>query len=226
MKKTIFLLVAILTVSFAQNPTSKFQLGLIGGLNIVTVDVQIVNEGADVSSSTNFGFGGVLDWRLNQTFSLRLEPMYLKSDLGKTEADVNPGIYFYSKSSFLELPIFIKADFDGNVRPYIFVGPSFGILLSSELSAEFNEIIFKGDSESASEKLNVSLAFGGGISYPMDKFSIFLEGRYVHGLTNNIKGGTVTLSGGHVTQGLDWDKKTDSLKYRGYQIMGGVTFPL
>jgi len=226
MKKTIYLLVTIFTISFAQTPDSKFQLGLIVGLNIVTVDIEIDNEGADVSSSTDFGIGGVLDWRLNQTFSLRLEPMYLQSGLGKTEVDVQPGVDFYGKSSFLELPIFIKAEFDGNVRPYILVGPSFGLLFSSEISAEFNEITFKGDSESASEDLNVSLAFGGGISYPTDKFSIFFEGRYVHGLTNNIKGGTVILSGGHVTQGIDWDKKTDSLKYRGFQILGGVTFPL
>jgi hypothetical protein len=216
----------ILAVSFAQSPTSKLQLGLIGGLNLAGADIKIDEEGADVSSTTVFGIGGVLDWNLNQTFSLRLEPMYLQKGIGKTELDIQPGIEWKLKSSYLELPVFIKAEFGSNIRPYIMAGPIFGLLLSSDLRAELSGMTFKGDSKSATENFDVSVAFGGGINYPMERFSIFLEGRYSYGLTNSIKGGTVVISSGNVTQGIEWDKETDMLKNRGFQIMAGVTFPL
>ena len=82
----------ILGISFAQSSASKLQFGLIGGLNLSSADIEIVEEGADVSNTTVFGIGGVLDWSLNQTFSLRLEPMYLQKGIGTTELDIQPGI--------------------------------------------------------------------------------------------------------------------------------------
>jgi len=226
MKKITYMLVIILSVSFTQTSDSKLQLGLIGGTNIVSADVEIANEGADVSNRTDFGIGGIIDWSMNQTFSIRLEPMYLQKGLGKTEIDIQPGVEWYFKSAYLELPVFVKAEFGNDIKPYILIGPSFGLLLSSEVIAEISGLTFKGDSKSASEKLDISVVLGGGINYPLDKFTIFLEGRYSHGLTNIIKDGQVELSSGNVTQAVDWTKKTDSVKYRGIQIMGGVTFPL
>ena len=226
MKIITCFLVTILAVSFAQSPVAKLQVGPIGGLYFTSADVEIAKEGADVSTSTGFGIGGIFDWSLNQTFSLRLEPMYLQKDLGKTELDIQPGVEWELKSSYLELPVFIKAEFGNDIRPYIMAGPSFGLLLSSEVIVEVGGITFKGDSKNATENIDVSVAFGGGINYPMDRFSIFLEGRYSYGLTNNIKGGKVELSGGNVTQNIDWIKKTDKIIYRGFQIMAGVTFPL
>jgi hypothetical protein len=226
MKKITCYLVVILAVGFAQAPAAKLQLGPIGGLYFTSADVEIANEGADVSTNTGFGIGGIFDWSLNQTFSLRLEPMYLQKGLGKTELDILPGVEWELKSSYLELPVFIKAEFGNTFRPYIMAGPSFGLLFSSEVSVEVSGITFKGDSKSATENIDVSLAFGGGINYPMDRFSIFLEGRYSYGLTDNIKGGSVKLSSGNVTDVIDWNKKTDKIIYRGFQIMAGVTFPL
>ncbi|MFC1550773.1 porin family protein [Candidatus Neomarinimicrobiota bacterium] len=225
MNKIICLFVMILGISFAQSSASKLQFGLIGGLNLSSADIEIVEEGADVSNTTVFGIGGVLDWSLNQTFSLRLEPMYLQKGIGTTELDIQPGIEWKLKSSYLELPVFIKAEFGSNIKPYIIAGPSFGLLLNSDVRAELSGLTFKGDSKSATENFDVSVAFGGGINYPMDKFSIFLEGRYSYGLTNNIKGGTVVISSGNVTQEIEWDKETDMIKNRGFQIMVGVTFP-
>ncbi|MCK5342153.1 MAG: PorT family protein [Candidatus Heimdallarchaeota archaeon] len=226
MNKIACFIVVILAISFAQTPASKLQLGIIGGLNIVSAEVEIAEEGADVSSRTDFGIGGIIDWSMNQTFSIRLEPMYLQKGIGKTEIDIQPGVEWYFNSSYLELPVFVKAEFGNEIRPYILIGPSFGLLLSSEVTAEIIGLTFKGDSKSASENLDVSVVLGGGINYPLDKFSIFLEGRYSYGLTNIIKDGKVELSSGNVTQSIDWVKKTDTLKYRGFQIMTGITFPI
>jgi hypothetical protein len=226
MNKITCFLVAILTISFAQNPAAKLQLGIIGGMNFSTADVEVMEEGADISGTTVFGIGGVLDYSLNQTFSLRLEPMYLQKGIGKSELDIEPGVEWSLESSYLELPIFFKAEFGNDIRPYIMAGPSFGLLLSSELRAEFAGITLKGDPKDATENIDVGAVFGGGINYPMDRFSVFLEGRYSYGFTNNIKGGTVNISGGNITQDIEWDKETDIIKNRGFQIMAGITFPL
>jgi hypothetical protein len=226
MKHKYYLLIILFSVCFAQFPSTKLQTGLITGLNFASADVEIMEEGADISSNTVFGIGFILDYRLNHTFSLRLEPMYLEKGIGKSELDIQPGVEWELKSSYLELPVFIKGEFGNNVRPYIMAGPSFGLLLSSELQAEVSGIIFEGDPKDATEDIDISAVFGCGIDYQMDKFSIFLEGRYSYGLTNTIKGGVVEISSGHINEEIEWDKETDMVKNRGFQIMVGVTFPL
>lgn len=226
MQKVICLLFMFVIVGYSQTSESNLNIGIIGGLNFNAAVVEILEEGADVSGNTVIGIGGVIDWRLNQTFSLRLEPMYLQKGIGKTELDINPGIYWYSSSSYLEIPILIKAEFGNNVRPYFILGPSIGLLLNTEVTAEINNITFKGDSKNATENYDVSLSFGGGIDYPISRFSIFVEARYLYGLSNNIKGGVFELSTKNVAEELEWSKDTDKLLNRGLQIMAGITFPL
>ena len=226
MHRILCLLVVFIISGYSQSSESNLNCGIIGGLNFNSADVEIMEEGADVSGNTVFGIGGVIDWRLNQTFSLRLEPMYLQKGIGKTELDIQPGIVWYSNTSYLEIPVFIKAEFGNNIKPYFIAGPSFGLLLDTEVTAEMNNITFKGDSKSATEKFDVSIAFGGGINYPLKRFSIFLEGHYTYGLTNNIKGGVFELSTKNVAEELEWSKDTDKLFNRGLQIMAGITIPI
>jgi hypothetical protein len=226
MKHKYYLLITLFSVCFAQIPSTKLQTGIITGLNFASADVEIMEEGADITSNTLLGIGFILDYGLNDMFSLRLEPMYLEKGIGKSELDIQPGVEWELKSSYLELPIFIKAEFGSDIRPYIMAGPSFGLLLSSELQAEVSGIIFEGDPKDATENMDVSAVFGCGLDYQMDKFSIFLEGRYSYGFTNTIKGGIVEISSGHINEEIEWDKETDMVKNRGFQIMAGVTFPL
>ena len=226
MHRILCLLVMLIISGYSQSSESDLNYGIMGGLNFNSADVEIMEEGADVSGNTVFGIGGVIDWRLNQTFSLRLEPMYLQKGIGKTELEIQPGIVWYSDASYLEIPVFIKAEFGNNIKPYFIVGPSFGMLLNTEVTAELNSITFKGDSKNATENFEISIAFGGGINYPLKSFSIFLEGHYTYGLTNNIKGGVFELSAENVTEELEWFKNTDKLFNRGLQIMAGITIPI
>ncbi|MFC1784815.1 porin family protein [Candidatus Neomarinimicrobiota bacterium] len=226
MQKVIYLFFIFVIVGYSQTSESNLNIGIIGGLNINSAEVEILDEGADVSSNTVFGIGGVIDWRLNQTFSLRLEPMYLQKGIGKTEVDINPGIYWYSNSSYLEIPVLIKAEFGKSIKPYFILGPSIGLLLNTEVTAEINNITFKGDSKIATENYDVSLSFGCGINYPISRFSIFVEARYLYGLSNTIKGGLFKLSYKNVAEELEWSKDTDKILNRGLQIMTGITFPI
>jgi hypothetical protein len=60
----------------------------------------------------------------------------------------------------------------------------------------------------------------------LGRSAIFLEARYFFGLTDNIKGGTFEIAAGPLIDNLTWNKETDELKNRGFQIMAGITYAL
>ena len=132
----------------------------------------------------------------------------------------------YRSRHYLEIPVLIKAEFGKSIKPYFILGPSIGLLLNTEVTAEINNITFKGDSKIATENYDVSLSFGCGINYPISRFSIFVEARYLYGLSNTIKGGLFKLSYKNVAEELEWSKDTDKILNRGLQIMTGITFPI
>jgi hypothetical protein len=226
MKKLTCVLVAVFATCLALPVEAQHRIGVVGGLNFADADVEIENEPADVSSRTAFGIGGVVDLRLSEIFSLHFEPMYLQKGAGESELAIQPGVEWKLKSTHLELPLLLKAEFGTTVRPYVMAGPTIGILLSSDIEADFSGLTLKGDAKDASESIDFALAFGAGISYPLGKSSLFLEGRYSLGLTNNVKGGDVEIASGPLAEVITWDKETDEIKSRGFQIMAGVTFPL
>ena len=78
----------------------------------------------------------------------------------------------------------------------------------------------------APKTIDIAAAFGAGISYPVRWGSFFVEGRYLLGLTDTVKGGTINMAAGGLVQEVTWDKKTDTIKNRGFHLMAGVIFPL
>lgn len=226
MKKFTCLLVVILIIGIVVPAHSQVRIGVIGGLNIANMKA-VVDNGttADVSSRTLFGVGGVVDLGLNEVFSLRFEPMYLQKGAGKTTLETQPGFDWKMKSTVLELPLFVKAEFGEKVRSYIMAGPSIGILLSSDIDLDLGVVTLTGDTKKVTKNLDVAAAFGGGVRYPVGNISIFVEGRYSYGLSNTVDGGDVDLVAGPVVQQITWEKK-DKIKNRGFQLMAGVTILL
>ena len=224
MKKIIVLPIIFMILGYSQT-SSNIRIGLIGGINVNSAQVEILNEGADVSSKTGFGIGGVFDWKLNQVLGLRFEPMYLQKGIGETEIDIQPGIKWYASTSYIEIPVLLKAKFVNNVNQYVFLGPSVGLLFDTEVTAKLNNITFKGDSKGATENFDTSIIFGGGLNIPMDHFTVFIEGRYMYGFSNTIKGGRFEISTKNVSEEIEWSKDTDKLLNRGFQILGGISFP-
>jgi hypothetical protein len=184
MHKLTYLVAALLMLLFNLPTNAQHRIGVVGGLNFADAEVEIAGQPADVSSRTLFGLGGIVDLRLSKNFGLQLEPMYLQK--GGASTDIQPGVEFRLKSSYVELPIFFKAEFGNTVRPYLMAGPSVAILLQADLEAELGDIIFKGDAKNATESVDFAAAFGAGVNYPLGRSAIFLEARYFLGFTNNI----------------------------------------
>jgi hypothetical protein len=224
MKKLTFSVAALLALFFSMSASAQHRIGVIGGLNIANVDAEFDDATMDVSNKTVFGFGGVVDLRLNEHFSLYMQPLYQQK--GALVTQMNTDLDFPFKFAFLELPVFLKAEFGNIVRPYLMAGPTIGYLLSADTEVEYSGLTFKGDLKEVTEKIDFGLGFGAGLRYPISTVSIFVEGRYTLGLVNMQKGGTFEISAGPIVEEITWDKDVDAYKNRGIQIMAGVTFAL
>jgi hypothetical protein len=224
MKKLTFSVAALLTLLFSMSASAQHRIGVIGGLNIANVDAEFDDATMDVSNKTVFGFGGVVDLRLNENFSLYMQPLYQQK--GALVTQLNSNLDFPFMFAFLELPVFLKAEFGSAVRPYLMAGPTVGYLLSADTEVEYSGLTFKGDLKEVTEDLDFGLGFGAGLRYPISTVSIFVEGRYILGLVNMQKGGTFEISAGPIVEEITWDKDVDAYKNRGIQIMAGMTFQL
>src|SRR5574341_1575477 len=182
MKRLTFLIAALLGLVLSTSARAQHRIGVIGGLNIANVDAEFDDATMDVSNKTVFGFGGVVDLRLNENFSLYMQPMYQQK--GALVTQLNTNLDFPFKFAFLELPVFLKAEFGSTARPYLMAGPTIGYLLSADTEVEYSGLTFKGDLKEVTEDLDFGLGFGAGLRYPLSTVSIFVEGRYILGLLN------------------------------------------
>ncbi len=224
MKRFIYLLVALIAL-FVVLPTyaQQYYAGVVGGVNIAGMDLN--DNGLDREISTRYlvGLGGVFGVSLSKNVSLQLEPMYLQK--GGILEQYAPSPDLFIKSSFLEVPLFLKITFGENIRPYILAGPTVGFLLNSEIKGEVSGLTFKADLNNILKRIDFGIGLGAGVSFPLGKGSVFLEGRYTFGLSNINKGGTVEFESGSIAI-TDEVEEQDELSTKGFQIMVGFTFPI
>jgi hypothetical protein len=223
MKKVVIVGAVLFLMFLAVTASAQVDVGIIGGLNFSDIKGEGTSE-REISGHTVFGVGVLFDLGLMNHLSLCMEPMVIEKSAIGEEIDVNnPAIDL--KLLFVELPIFIKYSFGKIVKPYFIAGPTLGYLLSSEMSTEMGGITFNADTKSITEKLDVGIGFGGGVSFPVGLFSIFLEGRYTLGLRNINKGGDVVVKAGPIVIPAHIEE-TDRMKTRGLQVMAGIALSL
>ncbi len=207
MKNMVIFLVVFLTVFTVLPASAQVNLGVLGGLNLASCDVDPLEE-MEISNLTAFGFGCVLDYSLNEFITLHLEPMYLqkgtKGDWEMFELEF--------KLAYIEIPVMLKYAFGtSEIKPYVIAGPTIGYLLSGTMKMSGDGYSEEEDIEDETKSLDFGLCFGAGVSVPMSNNSIFLEARYALGLTN-------------INDDPD-DPDTD-VKTKGIQIFAGITFPI
>jgi hypothetical protein len=167
-----------------------------------------------------------VDVPFTDALGLRLEPVYTqkggsaRNDALQEEATL--------KASFLEMPVFLRLGVGQTTRPYLLAGPTFGVVLSSDLSGSDTGVPFEGDLMPATKRLDVGVGVGGGVSRDMGRVAGFVEARYVWGLTNLAKTGEVELTspGTSFSMSITLDEEGSEYKYRGLQILVGFTVPL
>jgi hypothetical protein len=193
-------------------------IGIVGGVNIASLDANFVD--VDDKGRTAVGIGGSLEIDFNEMFAIQVQPMYLQK--GEELSEILTPVSIKLKPSYLEIPVLFKAyPVAAAARPYLMAGPSLGFLLSHKAEITDGTISVEADLKDVSETVDWSIVFGGGIAAPAGPGNLFVDLRYALGLTDINKGGTVTVAGLPALEIDPVDAKT-----RGFQIMGGVSFPL
>ena len=85
--------------------------------------------------------------------------------------------------------------------------------------------MFVGDIKDNTEKFDYGLAFGGGVSVPVNRFLFFIEAKYTLGMRDLMKGGDIQASAGPVTLMGHIDEE-DQMKTRNLQLMAGASIAL
>ena len=126
----------------------------------------------------------------------------------------------------IELPVFATLTWGEETRPYLLAGPTVAVMLASDIEGEISGIPVQGDMMDVTERFELGFGVGGGLSHSFERVDVFIEGRYVWGISDMMKGGQVELHSGSLSIEADFDDDDDWYKYRGAQILVGFTLPV
>jgi hypothetical protein len=190
-------------------------LGVMAGVNVANIEFD--QNDADIFSIPAFGVGAVLDIGLAPAIGLRLEPMYLQKGAQEEDFDIDYGdIVVKYKLNYIEVPLFLKIGAGG---VYLMGGPTIGFLLDAKVAGDYGDVAVSVDIKEIVKSTDAGLGFGAGINIPLGLTSLFIEARYMIGLTNIIKEGSINIDGDEVAiQGV--------AKNRGIHLMAGLMLPL
>jgi opacity protein-like surface antigen len=219
-KVTLCIAVCIALLMSMAVSAQNTRIGVIGGVNLANISTD--EEGAEPKSLTAFGVGGVLDFAMGENMSLCFEPMYLQKGSKEDVTEEGFTTEVKVKSTYIEVPVFLKLYLgSGDTRPYVMAGPTFGFLMSSNMEMSTMGIGVEVDIKEIMESIDYGVGFGGGISLPMGRNTLFAEARYTLGLADIFKGGEVEIMEGAAEEIPDAEIKT-----KGIQIMAGIMIPL
>lgn len=200
---SVVLLFAVLTMDAFAQP--KVKLGLQGGINYTNAEMDFGAVPREVELKKKpraaFLFGAVAEIELSEMFSVLAEPRYVQKG-PSIEASISlPDTLFGSDFSFdfttrmklvyLEVPLSLKATFgSGSLKPYIFAGTNFAMLLSADGEIEVFGFSEKMDIKKGIEDFEVGANLGAGVHYQIAAGTILTaDVRYTHGLSKVNKQG-------------------------------------
>lgn len=150
-----------------------------------------------------FQFGAGVDWNINNHWSVGAEgnfayKSFKRETKGYSKNDIQN---MEEQHSGFDIPLYVKySDDSGKVRPFGYAGFAIGILVSSNVSLQFDNetpsnlevgiqqtprvsdaITFKRNF------LNRSLVLGGGVKYKIGRDFVYADLRYMAGLSNFAK---------------------------------------
>jgi hypothetical protein len=158
--------------------------GLKAGLNISDVIEDDPGEEA-TNFDTKLGFvaGAYFNYQFNNMFAVQPE-IYYSMKGAKLKDQYND---LNLKLTYFEIPILLQfiVPLKGTpVKPLLFVGPAMGLNLTAKNERTNNGQTTEEDYKDNVESTEFSLAFGGGISFPLGNNEIGLDVRYLLGLSN------------------------------------------
>lgn len=212
MKKGVMVLAAaVLIVAFIPRPVAAaidFNLGVKGGLSMATYNWTGEHASTNLTRPV---FGVFFAFNLNKTFAIQPEIYYLTLGGVETIDSEEMAFKYIDRYKYLHVPVLAKVRLmpDKKLTPILFAGPAMGVLLSARYKYIVDGVEeFDKDIKQFRKKTRLSVVFGAGLEYKMDKHMLILDIRYDLGLGN-----------------IDTDNDpTDELKTRALMFMVGVGF--
>ena len=211
MRMTIRALAATLVFCATSSASPLSAVGAKLGMTAADQELRQTIPGITLDFQRRAGLGaGVFgEWFRGTAFSLVTEVNYLQK--GSADEQVwtdNDGtrlgtLHLRSRVSYLSLPVLAKLRYEaGRFAPYALVGPRMDVHLSHEtdaLGAVYDDL----------ERTVFGIDFGIGTEYSLSqRWSVLLEGRYSHDLTDAFTSATAHM------------------KNRSFQAQGGVVYRL
>ncbi len=167
----------ITTVAFGQ-----VRIGVLGGVNFSTVQS---NDQAStgIDGNTFSGLGIILDVELTNNLSFRTEPSYITKGATINVMELGLAGQNIVEYDYLDVPLLAAYRFaSGDLQPYVLIGA----VLSYRASTEHARLIRPGeeflvDADPVLKKFDAGATIGGGLSYPLGRSALFLQGRYTLG---------------------------------------------
>lgn len=199
MKKLTLIFLIICTYSSAFAQKEKFEIGIQAGNSIENMKhTGPTQHGYGYSSKLAFSASLFLQYKLNDHFSLRIEPGYSKKGYN-TSYDST----FYENGyptrilidfpitanfNYLTMPILVRASIGKKIKYFINAGPCIGFLLSQNTIYNYGVVDYekpKYNTINNYKTLDLGITSGLGMSIPMKNiFSFSLEFRNNIGLMN------------------------------------------
>ncbi len=182
-------LILLLIVSFCQTalsqsqPAPTSQWGFRGGMTIAIL------KGEDLDNLENrYGFVGGLYYnrKLVGWLSLQTEIYYVQKGAKLEFTDLGETVTYKTKLDYVEIPVLVRLDLYPIplIRPHIFIGPAFGILVQATSEYEFAGRVEETDVQAYYKGSDVGLVLGGGIRFTILGGDFMLDFSYNMGLTD------------------------------------------
>jgi len=166
----------------------KMEFGVKAGVNLANLTGDDADmEEADKKMLLGFGGGAFGRFLLAEgQFCIQPEILYMMKgakyegtgDAEDAEAKI--------KANYICIPILLKYNIptEGGFKPNVFVGPEFGILMSADITEEYEGEEEEEDIKDYLKSLDLGLTFGAGFDYAVNETGkLTFDARYTMGLS-------------------------------------------
>jgi len=221
MKKALFILITLFFA--APQVFSQVHFGVRGGIINSTVNYSQTSAGQIVDNRNGLIGSALIEFRINDGFAIQPEIAWAQRGWDNTSVVSIPFITTIEtkqaeRINYAEIPLMMKAGFGiGPVRLDLLAGPSFSLALNGKrtTTVKTTNLITNTTSESPSDtedlvfdqdykKADLNLQGGAALSFRLGGTRIFVDGRYLYGVTDlsNSSDTEITSRGVAITGGL------------------------
>jgi Outer membrane protein beta-barrel domain len=177
----------------AQSTAGPLRVGVMAGLNSATLG----GSDADDADRKNGLLAGVyLVKPLTSSIALRPELLYSQkgAETSFDDEDFSGKVKF--KLDYIDIPVLLQFEptGGGDVRPHLFLGPSFGFKASCKIEGTGSGVSASVDCEDSDidlKSFDVGGVVGAGLSFPLGGVRAALGARYQHGFSDLESGSSV-----------------------------------